>query len=120
MANNQIDAINKELHPQAENLARQYIDDFASSLILQAKILAYRRKDDIVLSTHIEEALDAITKERKQNWTKELSIFVGAAFFGAFIQGFVTELNAGRTGLVAIYTIMGFVGMLLAFWGIRR
>jgi len=120
MANQQIEAIKKELHPQAERLAQAYIRDFATSLLLQAKILAYRRKADVVLSTHVEQAKDVIESERKQSWSRELVIILGSAFFGAFLQGFITELSTGRTGLIAIYTAIGFIGILMVFWGLRR
>lgn len=120
MANQQIEAVNIELHPQAETLAQAHIRDFATSLLLQAKILAFRRKADIVLSTHIEEAKVIIESEKRQSWTRELIIILGGAFFGAFLQGFITELSSGRMGLVAIYTAIGFIGILMVFWSLRR
>lgn len=120
MANKQTDAVSIELHPQAKNLARRYITDFATTLILQAKILAFRRGAELVLSNDVEEALDTITKERTQTWARQLVIVLGGAFFGAFVQGFVTELSTGNALLIAVYTILGFIGMLLVFWGLRR
>jgi DNA helicase TIP49 (TBP-interacting protein) len=62
------------LHPQANKLARQFAYDFAYSLILQAKILAHQRKDEMVLKKHIEEAYDIISEKRKREWTKDLLI----------------------------------------------
>lgn len=120
MANKQTDAISKELHPQAKELTRQYINDFATSLVLQAKVLAFRRSAEVVLSNDVQEALDTITKERTQTWTRELVIVLGGAFFGAFVQGFITELSRGNALLIAVYTVLGFVGMLLVFVGLRR
>jgi hypothetical protein len=120
MANRQIEAIRKELHPQAERLAKDYINDFATSLILQAKTLAHNRRADVVLSNHIEEALDTMYSERKQPWSKELMMVLGGAFFGAFIQGFITALSAGDALLISVYTILGFLGMFLVFVGLRK
>ena len=94
MANNQIQAVEIELHPQAEKQARQHVNIFATSLILQAKVIAYRTKADAVLTNHIDEALDVITRERKQSWSRELLIILGGAFVGAFIQGFISELSS--------------------------
>jgi hypothetical protein len=45
---------------------------------------------------------------------------MGSALVGAFIQGFITELSAGRKLTTAIYTVMGFIGMLMVFWALRR
>jgi hypothetical protein len=108
------------LHPQAEEFATRQALDFANALILQAKLFAFRRGDDIVLTSHMREALDALDSERKRSRARELALIIGAAFFGAAVQGFITELAAGRTVLVAIYAILGFVGMLLVFGGLSR
>jgi protein-S-isoprenylcysteine O-methyltransferase Ste14 len=120
MANPQIDAIDKELHPQAEKTAKQYINEFATSLLLQAKITAYRSKADVVLSSHVDEALDTINRGRKQIWSRELVIIIGSALLGAFIQGFISERSSGNSLLIATYVVLGFVGMFLVFWGLRR
>jgi hypothetical protein len=45
---------------------------------------------------------------------------IGCTLFGAFIPGFMTELSAGCQILIAIYTFMGFVGIILVFVGLRR
>ena len=39
---------------------------------------------------------------------------------GAFLQGLVTELTAGRQSPIAVYTAMGFLGVILIFAGLRR
>jgi hypothetical protein len=119
MANRQNDAVNKELHPQAEKLAREYIMDFATSLLLQAKLLSYKRNADVVLSNHIEEALQIVNRQQKSTWSREVILVIGSALFGAFIQGFVSELSTGNTLLIVIYTVLGFIGMLLVFWGLQ-
>jgi hypothetical protein len=115
-----LEALNKELHPHAEEVARKYVDEFAASLLLQAKMLAFQEKADLVLSNHIDEAREVISRERKKRWSKDLLIVVGSALFGAFIPGFITELSAGHQLLIVVYTIMGFLGMLLVFLGLRR
>jgi hypothetical protein len=109
----------KELHPAAEALAQRHINDFATSLLQQAKTLAHQRKDDVVTSNHIKEALNIIHKEQKQSWWRELIIMIGSALFGAFIQGFITALLTEHVLLIAIYTLLGLVGMSLVFWGLR-
>jgi hypothetical protein len=115
-----LEGLNKDLHPHAEQLAKEYVDEFAASLLLQGKILAFQEHADLVLSIHIEEALQVMHRERKKRWTRELLIVVGSALFGAFIPGFMTELSAGHKPLIVIYTSMGFLGIMLVFIGLRR
>ena len=111
---------NIDLFPQAKERAREHIRDFAVSLIMQAKILAYSQKANVVLSNHIDEALELLSARKRESWSRQISIVVGGAFFGAFVQGFVSELSAGHAPLVAAYTALGFIGMVLVFWGLRR
>lgn len=113
-------AASKELHPQAEQLARAYIDEFADSLLLQSKVLAVIQKTEVVLSQQVEEARAIIIREEERAWPREFLIILGSAFFGAFLQGFLTELASGRGTLVAIYTIVGFAGMMMVFLGLRK
>jgi hypothetical protein len=120
MVDNKSDAIiGKELHPQAKKLVKQFINNFTESLIVQAKVLAFRRGAELVLSNDVQEALEIITKERTKNWKKQIVIILGSALLGAFVQGFVTELSGGNTVLMAVYTVLGFIGMFLVFWGLR-
>ena len=108
------------LHPQAQEFARELINDFAGSLILQAKLIAFRGRAEVVLRNDVQEALNAMTQERPQTWGRQLLMVLGGALVGAFIQGFVTALNQANTALIAVFTALGFVGMLLVFWGLRR
>ena len=114
------DIIGKELHSQAKKLVKQYINSFSESLILQAKVLAFRRGAELVLSNDVQDALEILSKERSKKWIKQLLIILGSAFFGAFLQGFITELSRGNIFLIAVYTFLGFMGMLLVFWGLRQ
>ena len=120
MLNSQLEAIDIDLHPEAAKRAKQYVVEFATTLLLQAKLIAFRAKADVVLSNHIDEALDLITRDKRKTWSRELLIILGSAFFGAFIQGFISELSSGKASLVAIYTILGFVGMFMVFLGLKR
>lgn len=113
-------ALSKELTPAAEELARDYIAKFAASLITQGKLTAYHQGADEVINLHIEEARDIIIREQKRGWSREILLVMGSALVGAFIQGFITELSAGHKFTTAIYTVMGFIGMLMVFWALRR
>jgi len=120
MLNSQMNAVETELHPQAEKAIKQRVSDFSIALILQSKLIAYRSKADLVLSTHVDEALDTINKDTNRSWSRELTIILGSALLGAFVQGFVSELSSGNPLLIATYVALGFIGMFLVFWGLRR
>jgi hypothetical protein len=107
------------LHVNAQARIQRFVDDFATSLVLQSKLSAFRERADEVLTRHVEEALD-IVKYKGRGWSRDLSTIVGAALFGAFIPGFIDALPKHDTRATVIYTALGFIGMLLVFLGIRR
>ena len=114
------DALNKEFHARAQQLAKEYVDEFAASLLLQAKMLASQERAEMVLSNHVEEAREVLSRERRRRWYREPLIVFGSALFGAFIPGFITELSTGHQLLTVVYTGMGFFGLLLLFLGLSR
>ena len=112
------DAVYIPLHSEAEIKITDYVEDFATSLLLQAKLLAFRKQAPIVSSKDVDEARDLISSERRRVWSKETSKIVGGALFGAFIPGFITALPLHDTVSLVIYTFLGFIGMFLVFLGI--
>ena len=44
MKGSSLAALNKELHPHAEQVAKDYVDEFAASLLLQAKASLPRKR----------------------------------------------------------------------------
>jgi peptidoglycan/LPS O-acetylase OafA/YrhL len=120
MADKQQDLIDKPLHPNAVELARESVDDYAASVIVLAKTLAYQRGDDEVLSTHIYEALEIIQSRRRRRRWKDFVLAIGGALFGAFVSGFITELSTGHSKLLlAVYVVLGVLGMVLMFAGLQ-
>ena len=119
MENKPPQVINKELHPQAKEHAQKLITNFATSLIFQAKLLAFRRGAEVVLSKDVDDALNSITQARTQSWKTQLVIAFGGAMFGAFLEGFIDALSPVNVLQIVIYVIMGFIGMFLVFWGLR-
>ena len=107
-----------ELHADAEQKVKDYVRDFAASLLLEAKLIAFRKEAPLVLAKDVDEALDAISSERRRIWFKEASKIIGGALFGAFIPGFVTALPTHDNVSLVIYVALGFVGMFLVFLGI--
>jgi len=120
MPDKQTAVLNQNLHPPAEERLREYTDDFHASLALQAKVLAFKEKADLVLSVHVDEARRVIVSKRPEAWRQEMSTILGGAFFGAFISGFITALPAADKLAIVIYTTLGFVGMFLIFLGIKK
>lgn len=114
--------MNIAFHYEAKDLVKRDIADFSDSLVLQAKVLAYQQKDEMVLSNHVREALDIVSKRKKQRWTRDLGIIIGSALFGTFVQGFVAELSSLQINptLTAIYTILGVAGLIGVFWELRN
>jgi hypothetical protein len=102
------------------SLARESVDVYAASLIVQAKTLAYQRGDDEVLTTQVNEALDIIQSRRRRKRWKDFMLAVGGALFGAFVSGFITELSTGHGKLLlSVYVILGVMGMVLIFGGLQ-
>ena len=112
------EVLNKEFHARAEELAKQYVDEFAATLLLQSKLLA--NEDEIVLVKHVEEAREIINRERKTAWQRQLLIVSGSTLFGAFIPGFIGGISSSSRVTIVIYTFLGFLGMLFLFLGLRR
>jgi hypothetical protein len=94
--------------------------DFATSLVIQAKLHAFRRGAEEVLGNDVDEALGTITRERTQTWKPQFATMLGGALLGTFLQGFAIELPKVNAPLVVLYTVFGLLGMFSAFWGLRR
>ncbi len=56
------EVIAKPLHQSAGEQAKKYVDDFATTLVLQAKVLASRENAELVLRRHVEEAVEFFLK----------------------------------------------------------
>ena len=122
MANKLSEAIKKELHPDAKELIHQHISNFATSLILEAKVRAFQKNAEVVLSNDVLEAIDVINRKRTQNWGKQLNIVIGSAFIGAFVPGFATEFSSNELDamMILLYTVFGFFGLFLVFRGLNQ
>jgi hypothetical protein len=110
----------RPIHIQAEELLQKMVDDFENDLRLQANTLA--KNDELVLSSHIRDAFTILRNRNTQKWTEELPVLVGGSLFGAFLSCFSTELSmlALRPLWISIYVGLGFLGMLLVFYGLMQ
>jgi hypothetical protein len=121
MASQRIDITTLELHESARELATEYIENFTNRLILQAQILAGKNGDNIVINTHVMAALDIIDKYGEtRNHFNDICLALGGSLFGVFISGFISSLSTGDKVLIVIYMLMGFIGMILIMWNIRK
>lgn len=109
-----------EFHLQAQQRVRQFVSDYTILLIKQAKILAFIQRTNQVQSVHVEHARDLIAESQKRTWIKELVLIFGGALIGVCVYRFLAELSAGHKALTATYAVFGLVGLILAFFGIRR
>ena len=112
----------KQVNRQAEEALKQYVQNYAGAILHHAKVIAYRSNSVQVQSSHVEEAIEIINRSKKQLWSKDMLLTVGGAFFGTFVQGFVTEFSTKdvNASAVVIYVILGFLGSFLVFWGTLR
>lgn len=112
-----------ELHPQAEQRAIEFVDDFADSLLLQSQALALTQKANVVLSTHVDDARKIIiSREQNRGHFREILLILGSAMMGTFLQGFPSEMATDpvRKHMLVFNVCMGIVGASLLFWGLAR
>ncbi len=117
----QRNALRKPLNDQASLAARNYVREFATLLILQAKIVAHQRNDEMVLKNHIDEALEVINRQRKESRFRQFYTIFGGALVGAAVPGFITEVTSQtvKGDIVSLYTVLGLIGLGLVLWGLR-
>lgn len=115
--------VSKNLHANAQNLATQYTQDFADTLILQSKAIASNQEADEVQSIHVVRARDFIlTSNQSRRTLREILILAGSGLLGVSLQGIPTEYSSQnpRPSWMIFYFIIGFVGLLLTSLGFRK
>ena len=110
--------INKLIHKNAEELLKKYINDYSISLIYQSKLEAFNDEADEVQSNHVKKAINIIGNNKNKYWRHEFFKIVGGTLFGLFITGYISSLTPPNPLQIVIYTIIGFIGILLVFIGI--
>jgi len=120
MSDKLLELVDRPLHSHAVEVARESVDDYAASLVVLAKTLAFQRGDDEVLSTHVYEALNTLQNRKNRTRWKDFLLAIGGALFGAFVSGFVTELSTGHSNvLLTVYVVLGLIGMFAIFAGLQ-
>jgi hypothetical protein len=112
------DLSHKKLHESAKQHARKLVDDFAVTLVVQAKVIATRDRDELVLKRHVDEAFEFILLQKRKNWMREFLKIMGGAFVGAFIPGLIASLPANDITGSIIFIVLGFIGLTCIFIGL--
>jgi len=122
-----VKALQKKFHPNAAQLAKEIASNFATALVLHAKISAFERDDDDVSRNHVKEALETIRNQPKRRRWKEFTIFVSSTLLGVSGQGFVAELlkynispPTGDFATILTYGIITLVSLTIATIAITR
>ena len=110
----------KDIHVEADTLIKDVTHDFENKLRLQSNLLA--QDDEMVLKSHVREAIIIIRKNRSRTWREEAPMLLGGALFGTFLQGFANELSLPETRLVwvTVYVVLGIIGLTLVFYGFLK
>ncbi len=119
MADLQTQLLNKKLHPEAQDLAEDFVTDFADKLVLQSKTLAILDGANEVQSNHIIQAKNVISKTTPaRGRVKEIVLVIGNALIGAGLAGIFSEYSATKRVewlivYFAIFTLGGFITSLV-------
>lgn len=111
-----------DAHQNAITLAEEITSRYAASLFYIAKGLAFGDGSDMVQSKHITEAELMLRKRQERGFKRELTVIVGSAMFGTFVQGAGAELLSKQginPGLLAFYIAMGVAGLAMVVLTMR-
>jgi hypothetical protein len=110
----------KPFHDDAQVLSLSYIGRFATLLMWQAKVVATRERAEVVLSTHVDEALGSIVKERGRSRRRDFAIALGGALFGCGFMGFVNEAAMSEMSApwLSLFGVTCVTGVALLFWAL--
>lgn len=110
-----------ELHSLAVELVRQSTLDFRARLLLQARMLAHERGDEMALRSDVEEALNNIKKGRPRNRRRILMGILGGVLFATGSQGFLSEVQgSGKPARLTFYVVLAMIGLSLVIMSPQR
>lgn len=110
-----------KFHESARDLAVQQIRSYGHELIRQSVSTAQSRRHPLVLAKDVQYAAHRLHTEFR-NRKNVVFQFLGAGLLGVFLQGFVAEMLAENPSAwaVAVYVVIGFVGIFGVFWSLIR
>jgi hypothetical protein len=119
------EAIETPLTPLAAELAKDNCLGYADALIMQAKVLAFKKGDERVLNTHMNDAIKMMHQQPQRSFLREVIILIAGGVVSASFQGFVVEVTNEevRAWPIVIWVVFGLVSLvaaLAALFGPRR
>lgn len=110
-----------KFHEHARDHAVELIRDYGGRLIRGSASTAGSRKHPLVLKKDVQFASQRLQTEFR-NRKNVVFQFLGAGLLGVFVQGFTTEMLAESPQLwtVAVYVVIGFIGLFGVFWSLIR
>jgi hypothetical protein len=113
----QKELLDKKIHPEAENLAEEYIKQFADKIVIQSKSLAILDGANEVQSNHVEKARNLVLNSiQTRSRFKEGILLLGSIMIGLGLQGIFNEYSTQkRAEWFIIYFSACLIGLILAF-----
>lgn len=110
-----------KFHEGARDLAVQQIRSYGEELVRLSVSTAESRHHPLVLAKDVQYASHRLHKEFR-NRKNVIFQFLGAGLLGVFLQGFVAEMLSPEPSAwaVAVYVVIGFVGIFGVFWSLIR
>lgn len=110
-----------KFHEGARDLAVQQIRSYGEELVRMSVSTAESRHHPLVLAKDVQYASHRLHTEFR-NRKNVVFQFLGAGLLGVFLQGFVAEMLSADPSAwaVAVYVVIGFVGIFGVFWSLIR
>ena len=108
------------LHKDARALIRERSQRFGATLTAQAKLIAKFNGYDLVLTKHVQEALDVLHGPRPRPWVNEVASTLGGIVLGIGASSFISEVSradgprGSQTVVFVVLTIVGVATVLIA------
>ena len=110
-----------KFHESGRDMAVQHIRSYGEQLVRLSVSTAESRRHPLVLAKDVQYASHRIHTEFR-NRKNVVFQFLGAGLLGVFLQGFVAEMLSTEPSAwaVAVYVVIGFVGIFGVFWSLIR
>ena len=110
-----------KFHEGGRDLAVQQIRSYGEELVRLSVTTAESRRHPLVMAKDVQYASHRLHTEFR-NRKNVIFQFLGAGLVGVFLQGFVAEMLSSEPSAwaVAVYVVIGFVGVFGVFWSLIR
>lgn len=110
-----------KFHEHARDQTVELIRVYGGRLIRGSVSTANSRKHPLVLKKDVQFAAQRLQTEFR-NRKNVVFQFLGAGLLGVFVQGFTAEMLAEspQPWAVAVYVVIGFIGLFGVFWSLIR